>query len=117
MSMRKILTLILITTFLNACRTQPQLFIGKQCSPVFFYEDIAGVPYISTEKSTCLCRQYKVSVEFIGPITESVIEPIATCNKIVGYSPKQYVELNSLMEYVRQNINTSPKLHPELGHR
>jgi hypothetical protein len=89
------------------------VFIGKQCSPVFFYEEIDGMVYISTDKSTCLCRQYKVSVEYIGPINDATTESISVCNKIIGYSPKQYVELNSLMEYVRQNIGTKSKSHPE----
>ena len=112
--MKKILLLTILTTCLSACRTPPKYFIGTQCSPVYSYEDLAGVTYINAESSKCFCRQYRVSPEFIGPTSESKNYPIEKCNKIIGYSPKEYVELNNLMEYVRVNINTSDKkLYPE----
>lgn len=96
--------------FLDGCRSTPQEFVGRQCSPVFFYEDIAGVQYINIERSTCLCRDYKVSKDYIGPISSPEIESIGECNKIVGYSPKEYVALTNLLEYVRGEINARPEV-------
>lgn len=95
---------------LEGCRTQPVEFVGKQCSPVFFYEDIAGVQYINIERSSCLCRTYKVSKDYIGPISNTEIESIDVCNKIIGYSPKEYVALTNLLEYVRGEINSRPEV-------
>jgi hypothetical protein len=107
--MINILILILSISCLNSCRTTPKEFVGYQCSPVYAYEDIAGVTYINAELSKCFCRKYKVSTGMIGPISEAVNEPISKCNKIIGYSPKDYVDLANLMEYVRQQIPTKNK--------
>ena len=79
----------------------PRIENQEQLSPFFVYETINGKEYISIEKSKCLSRTYKISKEFIGAIDKAVKLNIKECQKVVGYSPKEYGVFATWLENFR----------------
>lgn len=78
-----------------------------QCSPIFVaVKDDAGIEWISTSESYCICRKYRMSLNYIGmvPGTQTWKEPIMSCNKVVGWKPDGYGNKSAFWEKVRVAI-------------
>lgn len=96
---------ILLLALLAGCTNVPTTPDGPQCSPIFKYvTSLEGDEYISVAESYCLCRQYRISLDYIGvvPNTESWREPIKACEKLVGWSPVEYGKKVAFFEEVRR---------------
>jgi len=94
----------LLLLLLAGCADMPTTPDGPQCSPVFYYSE--DEKFISTEKSYCICRVYRFSLDYIGPVTsiEAWKEPIQACDRLVGWTPEEYSKKASYWENVRQYI-------------
>lgn len=90
--------------FLSGCQTHPGSIIRTQKFMSFEIVEINGKRYIDPELSFCLEREYKFSLEFLGPTEKFRNVPIEQCNKITGYGPLEYVDVYNFLEDVRQEI-------------
>jgi hypothetical protein len=89
---------------LASCRNPngyPKISDQEQLSPFFVVETINGKDYISIEKSKCLARNYRITKGYIGPISDAIDLHIFECNKVIGYSPKEYGVFATWMENFR----------------
>ena len=102
--MKKTLLTIISALFLNGCRTtgQPQEFVGEQCQPVFKYEENGE---LNTDESFCRCRDYTISMEFIGSYGKVFRKELNYCNQYLGYSIKDNNRLVDFYLYVQSQIN------------
>jgi hypothetical protein len=94
----------LLLIFLAGCAGMPETPDGPQCSPVFEYTQ--DLKFISVENSYCLCRAYRFSLDYVGPVKdiEPWKEPIESCNRLIGWTPEEYVKKASYWENVRSYI-------------
>ena len=60
-----------------------------------------GRRYIDEEKTYCLRRRYRYSIEYIGPIAKGEKLDILKCNKIIGPSPLNYKKKMDFLEVWR----------------
>jgi hypothetical protein len=96
MNKQKLLLTLLI--LLQSCHSIPDN-VSKQCSPVFVYDNIGK---ILEDKSACLCRTYKFSKDYVGAEVGQVeFKPLVTCDRVVGWTPDEYVKVASYWEAVR----------------
>jgi hypothetical protein len=82
-------------SFLSGCQT-PKPITVTQCSA--WLQDDA-----------CFCRDYKYSAEYIGPVGNEEEHPIEACDKLVGFSPDDYLEVTTYHEAVRKLIKKYSK--------
>jgi hypothetical protein len=84
-----------------------------QCSPVFKYVEIEAIGYISMEESYCICRQYRFNEDYVGPVPAGPVtyEPIQSCNKLIGWSPKEYALVSNYWEELRRAIKEALERH------
>jgi hypothetical protein len=102
--MKTLVILVMLGALLTSCRDNLE-HVAEQCSPFIVYSDERT---IDVEASVCLCRQYKFSKDFVGPLPGSGFDkPLSYCNKIVGF-PK-YVEVATYWELVRRTIANQRK--------
>jgi len=91
-------------TVLINCRnpdSYPKIPDQEQLTPFFSYIEVDGKTYIDMEKSVCLSRVYRISKGSIGPINEAIDLDIRECNKVIGYSPKEYGTFATWLENFR----------------
>jgi hypothetical protein len=94
---------------LEACQTRPDnietTLIHDQYRLVIpKAEDINGRLYFPYEEMVCEKRKYKISPEFIGPLSDFVKVAPQDCTALIGNKPTPYVKTFNLMEYVRGEI-------------
>lgn len=70
--------------------------------------EIDGRRYIDVEESSCFCRQYRFSLEYVGPVSEAEELDLMDCNKSVGHPPDSYLELSQWYEEVRTWASKKP---------
>jgi hypothetical protein len=88
----RVLAILLI---LSSCRTtQPKEFIAERCQIVLHLE---SAPF-------CRCVDYKISKDYIGPISKSRRYSADHCDQIIGYSVKDNETLVNFMQWVRLQI-------------
>jgi hypothetical protein len=94
----------LLLFLLAGCAGAPETKDGAQCSPVFKYTE--DNKYISIEESFCVCRLYHFGLDYVGQVknTDSWIEPIQSCDRLVGWSPQEYAKKAAYWEAVRAYI-------------
>ena len=105
----KILLGILLITCLSSCLTScrvsrdnmPKIEDVKQLSPYFHYVTIDGKEYIDVQKSVCFSRDYRHTIDYVGPVGAYESLNIKKCNKVVGYSPVNYTKVFNYQDYVR----------------
>ena len=105
--MRRQLTIfvILSMTFLSGCQSRPDALIENQKFVAFYFVEINGKKYIDPDKSLCQEREYQYSLGHLGPLGKFKDIPFLDCNKMTGYSPKDYVEVHKFLDWVREEIN------------
>lgn len=96
----------LLMICLSACQTRPDELIKNQKFVSFSYVEIDGKKYIDPDKSFCAVREYKYSLEFLGPITKFRDVKFDECNKLNGYTPKDYIDVTNFLEDVRLEIKS-----------
>jgi len=104
MQKMKMMLGILFLICLSSCKDPngyPRIQDQEQLSPYFVYETIDGKEYISIEKSKCNSRTYRITKHSIGPIDKAIGLNIKECQKIVGYSPKEYIVFADWLEDFR----------------
>lgn len=115
--MRKILLLIIATTFLSSCTS-------NEVKPFEDYE--YNVELIKTESPDnrqlfevkCFKRKYRVWVDFVGAKETFKVAPVNECAKIFGFRAVAKSNLWALLEYTRKEINgriEGQKQVPEKG--
>lgn len=94
----------LLLFLLAGCAGAPETNDGPQCSPVFKYSE--DNKFISVEESYCVCRLYHFGLDYVGPVknTDSWVEPIQSCDRLVGWQPNEYSKKASYWEAVRAYI-------------
>lgn len=100
----KMMFVVLSTIFLSGCQSDPRVLVRTQKFMSFEIVEINGKRYIDPELSFCLEREYKFSLEFLGPTEKFRNIPIEECNRITGYGPMEYVDVFNFLEDVRQEI-------------
>lgn len=98
---------ILLTISLSACQTRPDVLILPQRFISMEIVEIDGKKYVDIEQSFCLERNYKYSVDFLGPTEKFRNVDFMKCDRINGYAPRPYVDLFNLQEDVRQEIQNA----------
>ena len=101
--MQKIeLTLImLLLIFFSGC-TIPEIDDKPQCSPDFVLIEEDGRRYIDEEKTTCRCRMYRRTPEYLGSIGNFWDEDITHCHKMIGETLDVYPDVAAFYEEIRQ---------------
>lgn len=94
----------LISILITSCNSMQPLDV-LQCSPYMAFISIEGKRYIDPDNSVCLCRTYRYSKAYIGPMSESTNNPIEFCNKIIGNPVEDYIRLTNYLEEARRNLN------------
>jgi hypothetical protein len=99
--------LFLLLILLSACTNMPVIEDLPQCSPVFKYvKSVEGDEYISVKDSYCICGNYRFSLDYVGPQGGSWREPIKSCNKVIGWKPKDYGEVAAYWKEVRARVQS-----------
>jgi len=97
---------------LASCTNIPSTPDGPQCSPIFSYvTSLEGKSYIDVDNSYCLCRTYHFGLDYIGKTPDSSTwkEPINYCDKLIGWTPKEYAKKATFWEEVRARIELGIK--------
>jgi len=102
-----VLLMISVICLSASCRVteEPKIEDLRQLSVYFHFVDIAGKEYIDVAASRCYSRQYRHSKEFIGPLGNEKLEDMSVCDRMIGYSPRNYTKLHNFMQRVRSQIN------------
>ena len=106
-------TLILIFVILSmiylnsSCVSRPDVLILPQRFIHLETIVIDGKKYIDIETSFCAERNYKYSIDFIGPTEKYRNVDLFKCDRLTGYGPKPYVDNYNFLEDVRQEIRVS----------
>jgi hypothetical protein len=98
---------IVFLLLLAACTSIPTTPDGPQCSPVFSYVNSTdGKEFIDVEGSYCLCREYHFGLDYVGKTPDSTTwkEPIKYCDRLIGWTPKEYAKKATFWEAVRAKI-------------
>lgn len=103
--LRTLLIICLSASCFTSCRVtsedMPKIEDVEQLSPYFHYVNIDGKDYIDVELSRCFARNYRHSIDFVGPVEYSKAESIKKCNKVVGYGPVNYTKVFNYHDHVR----------------
>ena len=102
--LRKILILLFLIS-LNSCSI-PEIEDLEQCSPEFHFILEDGKRYINEDLSTCRCRMYQRKPEYIGPVGDFWHNDISYCNKLIGESPDNYLEVFNFLNEIRIKYNS-----------
>jgi hypothetical protein len=97
-----VLSILLLSVV--ACGHYPEIENKPQCSPVFKYVTIEQKEFIDLESSYCICGMYEFSLEKVGPVGGSWKEPLKSCNKVIGWKPKDYAEVSTFWVEVWEKI-------------
>jgi len=101
---------LLLLVFLVGCQT-PRVFTGERCQTFFKFD---AAKQIIIEESVCRCTKYKISMEFIGNVSQDVTRnPIEYCHEKMGYSVIENNNLVNFYKNVRDDIKGSQKINDE----
>lgn len=95
---------LLLTIFLSGCQSIPKELIVTQRFVDLHIEVIDGKEVIDPDLSFCLLREYKYSVDYIGPISKFKSFPLKECHKINGLGARDYVAVFQFEDAIRQEI-------------
>jgi hypothetical protein len=90
--------------FLSGCQSLPKEVTVTQRFIDLEMVTVNGELMIDPDLSFCLIREYTYSVDYIGPKSKFQKFPLSECNKVNGYSPRDYTDVYEYMEAVRQEI-------------
>lgn len=110
--MKTFLQVIALFLVATSCGNMPTIDDKAQCSPVFSYvTSVEGEEYISVKDSYCICGNYRFSLDYVGPQGGSWKESIKSCNKVIGWKPKEYGEVAAFWKEVRARIQSEIEAH------
>lgn len=93
----KILLAMLLTSFLS-CTSVPTIE-EEQCSVFFDFNEDGS---INEDGSACFCRMYRFSPESVGPIGQETVKDLVDCDRIIGFYPDGYQQVQEWAEQARQ---------------
>ena len=97
--------LLFLMVFLVGCQTPVRVFQGERCQTFFKFD---AAKQIILDESFCRCTDYKISMEFIGNISQDVTRhPIEYCHEKMGYSVEQNNTLVNFYKAVRDDIKNA----------
>lgn len=109
---------LLAMLIITSCQTTSRTLTIEQCSPfmamvpVEVVTDHGGTEtrnMIDPDRSACNCRQYFYGKNKIGPISGVTRKPLIYCHQMMGNPPKDYAQLATFLESVRQDIASESK--------
>lgn len=63
---------------------------------------------IDDKASECNCRRYKYSLDFVGPIAQTLqTHPIHYCQKLVGNLPDEYIRFTNFLGDLRKDLSSA----------
>lgn len=101
---QKVILWILLISFLSSCGSndlEENVDFNQKSVIIVLKTDKEGRRYIDEEKSFCVRRRYRYSLEYIGPTSEGEKLDILKCHKVVGSSPLNYKKKIDWLEAVR----------------
>ena len=103
---------LLLLCCVYSCQSFPNVEDQEQCSPFIVLQiDSAGRRMVNEEESACLCRYYKWSKGYVGPVGDLIEKDIQYCDKLVGHTPDSYLEVQDFYERVRTWLNRRQKFN------
>lgn len=105
--MQKIMMMfaLLLTIFLSgACQTIPDELVVTQRFVDLEIVEINGELIVDAELSFCLVREYRYTLDHIGPIEKFQKFPLKDCNKINGLSARDYTRQFEYFDSIRKEI-------------
>lgn len=95
---------LLLMICLSGCQSIPKEMIVTQRFVDLHIENVDGKEVINPDLSFCLLREYKYSVDYIGPISKFKSFPLKECHKINGMSAKDYTAVFEFQDAIRKEI-------------
>lgn len=95
---------MLSTIFLSSCGSndlEESVDFNQKSVIIVLKDSEDGRRYINEEKSYCLKRRYRYSIDYIGPISKGEKLPLLKCHKIIGNSPLNYKKKIDWLEAIR----------------
>lgn len=108
---KNLLTLIFLICLSASCTSAPTIEDKEQCSIDLKLIEADGLRIVNEDESTCRCRKYRRSENYIGPIGDVYNMDVTYCQKLIGETPLIYVEVQNFYEalrvYYRSRANES----------
>ena len=107
LKLKKILWIASII-FLNSCGSndlEENVDFNQKSVIIVLKTNEDGRRYIDEEKSFCIRRRYRYSLEFIGPTSKGEKLDILKCHKVIGSSPLNYKKKIDWLEAVRIKLD------------
>ena len=104
----KMILWILLISCLNSCGSndlEESVDFNQKSVIITLRADENGRRYIDEEKSFCIRRRYRYSLEYIGPTSEGEKLDILKCHKVVGSSPLNYKKKIDWLEAIRIKLD------------
>lgn len=76
---------------------------AEQCSPYISLKFEAGKRFVDETNSKCLCRLYKFSNGYIGPIGTSYKVDLMKCHQLIGITAERYEEVNNFLQSLKSD--------------
>jgi hypothetical protein len=96
---------LLLTSFLSSgCQTIPEKLVVTQKFIDLELVTVNGEILVDPDLSFCLVREYEFSPDRIAPIEKFQKFPLAECNKVNGYSPRDYTAVWEYLDAIRNEI-------------
>jgi len=92
------MSMILLLITCLSCNTYAPINDLVQCSPLITLMEENDRRYIDEDNSTCTCRMYRYTIDYVGPVGDIWNEDLLYCNKLVGNTPDEYGELSIWFE-------------------
>lgn len=119
--MIKLANLSILLALMASCQSMPdqnRKLVVLQCSPNLVFEQVEvmraeGVRVeviLDMQKSECNCRRYKYSLDFMGPIAQSLVtHPIEYCQRMIGNPPDEYGKVTNFLGDIRKDIQEASR--------
>jgi len=75
---------------------------AEQCSPYISLKMEHGKRFVDEVNSSCMCRLYKFSGDYIGPIGTRYKTDIMKCHQLIGVTPDRYEPVNNFLQSLKE---------------
>ena len=65
--------------------------------------------FIVKDESTCVCRMYRHTKVYIGPVGDSWEDDVTKCDSLTGYLPDEYAETRDFLEINRKRCENNKR--------
>lgn len=94
-------SVILLMICLSGCSTPEIRDLPQMSLRLVLETDENGRRYVNEKESACFIRIYRHSKNHLGTVGRETEEDVLHCNKMIGYGPRDYADLNQFFEEVR----------------